>query len=412
MTRKLTRYTTALAGLVVGASMFLPTADALIGGDKAPDNDTTAAIAQLLFAEKSEVDKVKANPNGGTISQTACTGTLIDDQWIIAAKHCAKQDSPVGEATFGVHATGKKYDIDKIVSHDTDDIALFRLKEKPEGITPVKTWDKDAITEFSKVSAYGWGDRDGQDRVRLADYLTTDGGTLDPRAVRGTPHNHMPVLPVSYDKARATQGDSGAPMIIDGKLYGVLSMRDITGNDTSVHGARGFYMPINNYAEWVNNTLSKKTVEDKKIPEKNQSETKGTKDSIVEVGSGVGDTGVSDKDTTTTPTTTAPTTTTPPKTPHVQGSDFEADRDTAVENTPGTTESQADTTQGIQYEMTPGTTTNGGNQQVAQQGTQLSPQRVQTASQGDDTPVGPKVNTGGKTQSDSIFAKVKKVVFG
>lgn len=403
MTRKLTRYTTALAGLVVGASMFLPTADALIGGDKAPDNDTTAAIAQLLFAEKSEVDKVKANPNGGTISQTACTGTLIGDQWIIAAKHCAKQDSPVGEATFGVHATGKKYDIDKIVSHNTDDIALFRLKEKPEGITPVKTWDKDAITEFFKVSAYGWGDRDEQDRVRLADYLTTDGGNLDPRAVRGTPHNHMPVLPVSYDKARATQGDSGAPIIIDGKLYGVLSMRDITGDDTSAHGVRGFYMPINNYAEWVNNTIGKKTVEDKEIPEKNKSETKGDKDSIVEVGSGVGDTGESDKDTTTTPTTT-----TPPKTPHVQGSDFEADRNTAVENTPNTIETQTDTTQGIQYGMTPGITTNGGNQQ----GTQLSPQRVQTASQGDDTPVGPKVNTGGKTQSDSVFAKVKKVVFG
>lgn len=389
MTRK--RYVTAaMTGVVAASSLLAPQASALIDGDTAQDNAQTQSVAKLTLYSKNEAQKLTQNNTTGTarLPVSLCTGTLIAKQWVIAAKHCGDSPDTIGTISFGVNSDGKnEYTVDKVVGHNTDDIALYHIT-KPASATPAKLWDKSFIDSPTKGTAYGWGAVDSQGNTTPAKNLTTDSATMDNKFVRGTPHPTMDVNPADYTKARATQGDSGSPFMIDNSLYGVLSMKSTEDKERNIgNGDLGFYMPVVRYAEWINATVKDKVA----TPVENTSPSTPAPvdDSAASIDTVTQEDDKTSSDTTSSSDesrTSSSTTSTPSQQP-----------DSTVETDVNTVQDSIN-----QAQQTP-------TAPVESPQNNVTPSRALAPLPSESTP-GPKVNTGGAGEAPSFFDKVVSVI--
>lgn len=185
----------------------------IVGGNKADISAVPFAALQLV---------------GG---QANCSGSQISATWVLLAKHCIEDHTAdevsvqLGSATIG---QGTEIQAKQILGWSGGDVALIELA------TPYQnTYSKLAASNpaaGAKADIYGWGAIDTA--PTYPDYLKTA-----KVSIVGTDSSHWPG-PSIVEKGtdgQALWGDSGGPLIVNGKQVGVCS-GPLKGNPGTVSG--------------------------------------------------------------------------------------------------------------------------------------------------------------------------------
>ena len=223
----------AVVGMIAGAialSSGAGTAGAINNGYNASPNAVTNSVSRLVDTSGS------------------CTGTLIDKQWIITARHCIPQVGPKNSAvSMGTTMYGNKYVVEQYFPHESADIALGRLNTISKE-NPVPLYNSlPSIGTYGK--AYGWGN--------IQESWNKPLQQADVR-VNSYKNNYIGIKRVGAESlggSRYQNGDSGGPLVINNAIAGVLS----TGTKEQGRSDYGqaWYVPVADYSGWINDTISK-----------------------------------------------------------------------------------------------------------------------------------------------------------
>ncbi|MEO3778699.1 trypsin-like serine protease [Micromonospora sp. B11E3] len=146
------RWGAALLGVAVAAGLLVSgSASAVVGGDPVPDG-TYAFTAKVTFGDAR-----------------ACTGALIDRNWLVTAKNCftdgtnvvakgapAQPTNALVGRTDLTGTAGQERAVVAVAPHPDRNLALARLSAPVDNITPVKVATTGpTATESLKVTGYG-----------------------------------------------------------------------------------------------------------------------------------------------------------------------------------------------------------------------------------------------------------------
>jgi len=195
------------------------------------------------------------------------TGTLVGPRWVLTAGHVA---SSISAATRTVTVAGQPRVVDKVIFHpawidgpgpDVPDLALLRLTEPVDGVTPMPLYESgDEVGRqviFAGRGMIGTGQTGptGEDRILRA----------ATNIVSGTPWPGW--MTFEFDappdgtelEGISGPGDSGGPAMID--VDGVLHLAGVSGaNDSHGHGpcrygSTEYYARVSTNAEWIGSVL-------------------------------------------------------------------------------------------------------------------------------------------------------------
>ena len=263
--RKTTRYAASLALGVAMSMSITPAAQAIIRAPLAQADDQMSRNVAFL--------------DGGQ-----CTGTLIDKDWVVTAKHCIDYPGGMG----GAIKPGSTVDIGPDMGNferrtvaqthvfpDPDpkavvkyDLALLKL-DKPSTITPAKVYDGTSpVSDGSRTRSYGFGtpvsyrNSSGKSVSAYNKKISFQTGKItNPSQIPDKDRLDFMEAPpghIIYSKldgtSRTVPGDSGGPLFLaDGRLYGVLfgSLRNY--EDMERH-SNSMYSPLYVGMDWIEKT--------------------------------------------------------------------------------------------------------------------------------------------------------------
>lgn len=265
---------TALALVTAGvASSFIPTAGAVVNGEDAPRNSVTEAAVAIFMPDN-----------------TLCSGTLVDNNWILTAAHCF-DDKQGGNAKhldhINVFASGMKLnntvayydqgtlngqlsnslaynDVDISYPKENTDLALVHLPQAVPGVKPAPLADKHADTGAEAYSV-GWGNdsrpaNDGQNLKGAPATVSTyhhasDSDRIDWGDLKR--YSDGMYYLSKYGQGYLREGDSGGPLIIDGKVAGVLSAYVTASDGGNIDGQYASHTSVADSYKWIQDTIGK-----------------------------------------------------------------------------------------------------------------------------------------------------------
>ncbi|MEV5318231.1 trypsin-like serine protease [Streptomyces sp. NPDC052687] len=208
----------------------------IIGGTK-PESRGMAAIS------------LDGNPH--------CSGSIIDNYWILTAKHCVRADGGDGDKyaysrlkvrvkSVYSDSGGGVVGVSLTKSRDRHDLALIKLNRSANA-EPVRMATKhSAVGATTYVFGYG---------------TNSTSGASDHRLRRGTERvldNSFPGILTTAIDGKPCHGDSGGPLfkLVDGKRYqiGVVS-RLPQGDPLDCSAGRTVYSSVPNSLDWINGVM-------------------------------------------------------------------------------------------------------------------------------------------------------------
>ncbi|ELS53175.1 S1 family peptidase [Streptomyces viridochromogenes] len=186
-----------------------------------------------------------------------CSGSIVDNYWILTAKHCVRADGGDGAKydysrlkvrVKSVHADsgGGVVGVSLTKSRDNHDLALIKLNRSANA-EPVPLATKHSVIGATTY-VFGYG-------------VNSVGGASDNRLRRGTERvvdNSFPGILTTAIDGKPCHGDSGGPLfkLVDGKRYqiGVVS-RLPQGDPTDCSAGRTVYSSVPNSLDWIERVM-------------------------------------------------------------------------------------------------------------------------------------------------------------
>lgn len=220
----------------------------------------TSAPAQAMISDQFAEDSVHAN---AVVSEQIgddgdedgnCTGTAVADYWVVTARHCLENsETPGGSIRVGQGDDQKRIKVADWYKAPAGDIGLIRtaepigLKEYPEIMQEIP--DQGAIESF------GWSSEGSGKTEKLpkADGKITE---LNNFALFG---GEQAAIARLDNDAEFQQGDSGGPVFMDGKLYGVLSAAFNPDNPEATTSPESIVAPAAESYDWMIQTMTEQS---------------------------------------------------------------------------------------------------------------------------------------------------------
>lgn len=205
----------------------------------------------ILYAEDATSPLAASTALIITDDDKYCTGTVIDAETIISADHCFS-DSETGVAVIGGTTDHDQAETIQFSSVDVypgpEDVALVNLDAETTA-PAVEIYDGPDALAGTEGTILGWG---GEyiEGVGPFDAIQQDEGIQREGRFEVSPRNDQDSIGFDLVTGAITPGDSGGPVFVDGKLYGILSMysppEPVEGEPNT-----GWYSAVADYADWI-----------------------------------------------------------------------------------------------------------------------------------------------------------------
>lgn len=230
---------------IIATSLTAMPAQALKGG--VPLTEAPSWAAAVLRADGS----------------AGCTGTLIDEEWVLTAFHCLANEIPTsvrigspdktdGGEVIGVETTiahpeaGIDWELGRITGPD---LALLKL-ERPATGTPLPLGSADDADDPANLAAFGWGYLDWDATpTNILHRLDIEGDELTDCA-SGEPLVQRVCLSRA-DGSGILPGDSGGPLVAE-----TADGAAIVGVAVAARPGESVWVDLTAYTDWVEDALA------------------------------------------------------------------------------------------------------------------------------------------------------------